>query len=108
METELSTPAPDFSPSRPEPPLAVFTEKVLDSLREVGLDPAADLTLGRLIRQIRRRTRMTQTEFARCYGIPVGTFRDWEQDRACPDATARSYLILIAKAPENIAALFGR
>ncbi len=62
---------------------------------------------GMLIRQIRRRTKLTQHVFARRYGIPLGTLRDWEQGRARPDSTARSYLALIGKAPEEIAALIG-
>ena len=62
---------------------------------------------GMMIRQIRRRTKLTQIAFTRRYGIPLGTLRDWEQGRAKPDATARSYLALIAKAPEEIAALIG-
>jgi putative transcriptional regulator len=28
--------------------------------------------------------------------IPLGTLRDWEQERAEPDATARAYLRAIA------------
>ena len=118
MDTELA-PSPQAVPQqRPASPLASFIESVTESLRETGFESDGafssgqlslnQLSLGQLIRQIRRRTRLTQTDFARRYGIPVGTFRDWEQNRACPDATARSYLALIAKAPEKVAALFNR
>jgi hypothetical protein len=35
---------------------------------------------------------MTQEQFAAEFNIPLGTLRDWEQERAEPDATARAYL----------------
>jgi putative transcriptional regulator len=35
---------------------------------------------------------MTQEQFAAEFGIPIGTLRDWEQERAEPDATAQAYL----------------
>ena len=85
----LESPAPE--PSEPPAPSA----------------EAEALLYGMLIRQIRRRTKLTQIAFTRRYGIPLGTYRDWEQGRVRPDATARSYLSLIAKAPEEIAALIG-
>ena len=85
-------------------PLASLTTTELDY--DPAGDPAGD-PLCRLIRRIRHRTRLTQHGFARRYGIPLGTLRDWEQGRAKPDSTARSYLALIGKAPEEIAALIG-
>jgi len=45
---------------------------------------------------LRRALSLTQEAFAAQYGIPLGTLRDWEQGRAEPDATARSYLRAIA------------
>ena len=90
METQQRQ--PDFTPA-PEPTAP-------------SVEAEAQL-YGMLIRQIRRRTKLTQIAFTRRYGIPLGTYRDWEQGRARPDATARSYLSLIAKAPEEIAALIG-
>jgi putative transcriptional regulator len=37
------------------------------------------------IRLIRRALRLTQEEFAARYRIPLGTLRDWEQNRSEPD-----------------------
>ncbi len=39
---------------------------------------------------------MTQREFARLLGVPVGTIRDWEQGRKQPDSAART-LIKVAR-----------
>jgi len=45
---------------------------------------------------LRRALDMTQEEFALTFGIPIGTLRDWEQERSEPDASARAYLLAIA------------
>ena len=122
----METQQPQPQPLHPDPPQALGTAALEPPLLESpALEPpllespapapeppassAADeaLLYGMLIRQIRRRTKLTQIAFTRRYGIPLGTYRDWEQGRARPDATARSYLALIAKAPEEIAALIG-
>lgn len=55
-------------------------------------------------KMIRRALGLTQEEFARRFGIPLGTLRDWEQGAAEPDTCARSYLTVIAKNPEAVAA----
>ncbi len=47
-------------------------------------------------RTLRRALGLTQEEFAARFQIPLGTLRDWEQGRAEPDQTARSYLRAIA------------
>jgi len=51
---------------------------------------------------IRQRLGMTQKEFARQFQIPVGTLRDWEQERKEPDQTARTYLKVIARLPDVV------
>ncbi len=47
-------------------------------------------------RTLRRALGLTQEDFAARFHIPLGTLRDWEQGRAEPDQTARSYLRAIA------------
>jgi putative transcriptional regulator len=37
-----------------------------------------------------------------CFHIPLGTLRDWEQNRKEPDAAARAYLTVIARNPEAV------
>ena len=117
----METQQPHTQPLHPDLPQALGTPALAPDLLETPAPelkaPASEATApsaeaeallyGMLIRQIRRRTKLTQIAFTRRYGIPLGTYRDWEQGRARPDATARSYLSLIAKAPEEIAALIG-
>ena len=52
---------------------------------------------------IRKRLKLSQAEFAKRYGIPLGTLRDWEQDRRSPDRAAVVLLSLIDRNPDMVA-----
>jgi putative transcriptional regulator len=54
------------------------------------------------VKRLRQRLKLSQDAFARRYGIPVGTLRDWEQARRAPDACGRAFLAVIARAPEIV------
>lgn len=73
-----------------------------------GLEAQGSAATGSAVRDTRIRTGLTQAEFARTYGIPLGTLRGWEQGQVQPDATARSYLRAIENDPEAVAWAFGR
>jgi putative transcriptional regulator len=78
-----------------------------------GLDDAiafaeGDTSRGRVtepvdVKAIRLATNKTQKQFAECYGLPIGTLRDWEQQRRQPDAPARVLLHLIRAEPDMVA-----
>jgi len=51
---------------------------------------------------IRRALKLSQEEFAARFRIPIGTLRDWEQGRKEPDAAAKAYLRVIARAPDVV------
>ena len=55
------------------------------------------------VKVIRRALGLSQEEFAARFHIPLGTLRDWEQGRKDPDAAARAYLVVIARAPNIVA-----
>lgn len=82
-----------------------------DIARNVASDPdAAPLlneaqTASAIARTVRKQLGLSQMEFAARFHVPVGTLRDWEQDRKQPDAPALAYLRIIAKAPEMVASL---
>ena len=59
------------------------------------------------VKKLRERLGLTQEAFASTYRIPIGTLRDWEQCRKCPDAPARAYLTVIARNPKAVAGLLG-
>jgi putative transcriptional regulator len=54
------------------------------------------------VRDLRRRARLTQTEFAARLGVPVETIRNWEQGKRAPRGPARALLAVIAHSPEIV------
>jgi putative transcriptional regulator len=54
------------------------------------------------VKIIRRALGLSQEEFAARFQIPLGTLRDWEQNRKEPDAAARAYLTVIARNPQAV------
>jgi putative transcriptional regulator len=76
--------------------------------REFPLAPAlpaiapADAATAPTARDLRRRARLTQIEFAARLGVPVETIRNWEQGKRSPRGPARALLAVIAHAPEAV------
>ncbi len=52
---------------------------------------------------IRKKLKLSQAAFAERYGLPVGTVRDWEQERRSPDRAAVVLLSIIDRNPEVVA-----
>jgi len=59
------------------------------------------------VREIRRATGLSQTEFARKIDVAVGTLRNWEQGRRDPEGPARALLRAIHNDPVNVLAALG-
>ena len=76
--------------------------------REFPLAPArpaiapGDAATAPTARDLRRRARLTQIEFAARLGVPVETIRNWEQGKRMPRGPARALLAVIAHAPETV------
>jgi putative transcriptional regulator len=71
--------------------------------QEFPLSPAPPVDVGPPpVRELRRRARLTQTEFASRLGVPVETIRNWEQGKRMPRGPARALLALVARAPESV------
>ena len=60
-------------------------------------------TAAAIVYTVRKRLGLSQAQFAARFRIPVGTLRDWEQNRRQPDAPALAYLRVIAREPEMVA-----
>ncbi len=54
------------------------------------------------VKQIREKLKLSQTEFADAYRIPLSSLRNWEQGRRMPDATTFAYLISIMYYPKEV------
>ena len=88
--------------------------------REFPLAPAAtspapattlespDMAKPPAVRDLRRRARLTQQEFAARLGVPVETIRNWEQGKRMPRGPARALLAVIARAPETVFAALAK
>jgi putative transcriptional regulator len=57
------------------------------------------------VRRVRTRMNLTRQRFASLYGLDSRTVEQWEQGRRKPDTSTETYLRLIEKEPEKIAAL---
>ena len=68
-----------------EEPAAVFVPETID------------------IAAIRKRQKLSQAAFAKRYGLPAGTVKDWEQKRRQPDRAAMLLLKVIEQAPDMVA-----
>ena len=91
-----------LAPAMPEPARAV-PETAVPSTSPVKPDAALD-EAGALpaVRDLRRRARLTQIEFAARLGVPVETIRNWEQGKRVPRGPARALLAVIAHSPETV------
>lgn len=54
------------------------------------------------VRNIRKRLKLTQEEFARHFGIRLRTLQEWEQGRAEPEGPAQVLLRIIDREPEAV------
>ena len=52
------------------------------------------------IKAIRRKIRMSQSEFASTFHLSIETIKGWEQGKRRPDAAASNYLRMINADPE--------
>lgn len=51
---------------------------------------------------VRSKTKLSQGDFARTFGVAVGTLRGWEQRRRHPEGPARVLLTLIDREPAAV------
>ena len=58
--------------------------------------------MGREVRLLRRRLGLSQDEFAKAYGIPASSIRQYEIGRHMPPPAVRAYLKVIGAEPEVV------
>ena len=54
------------------------------------------------VRETRKRTGLSQAEFARLLQVSKGTLLNWEQGRRTPTGPARALLTAVANDPEHV------
>jgi putative transcriptional regulator len=82
------------------------TEIEASCLETPSLETPCLATVG--VRDLRRRARLTQQEFADKVGVPVETIRNWEQGKRMPRGPARALLAVIAHAPDTVFAALSK
>ena len=88
-------------------------DKIAAGLEDAIAFAQGDPARGRIapaidVKAIRDANHMSQAEFARAFGIPIGTIQDWEQNRRRPEAPARVLLSLIATDPAAVRSIIAR
>ncbi len=68
----------------------------------------SDVEPAAAVRDLRRRARLTQQQFAAKLGVPVETIRNWEQGKRAPRGPARALLAVIAHAPDTVFAALAK
>ncbi len=59
------------------------------------------------VQAIRKRTGLSQPNFAKSIGVPVATLRNWEQGHRTPTGPARVLLRLIERNPQIVEETLG-
>lgn len=62
---------------------------------------------GHEVKVHRKRLKMTQAEYALFTGIPVGTLRNWEQERDQPETPAQLLLRVVFSNPVAVGKALG-
>lgn len=79
-------------------------EDIRRHMREDEADPkdetAVDARLSVPVKLVRERLRMTQAELAALLRVPLGTLRNWEQNRFSIDPAAQALLLVLYREPE--------
>ena len=83
-------------------PLAPAMALATPPMTSPAAPSAAPAETAPAVRDLRRRARLTQLEFASRLGVPVETIRNWEQGKRLPRGPARALLAVIAHAPETV------
>ena len=92
----------------PLAPSMPFAPPARTSVAPATTTVALEMTTSPAVRDLRRRARLTQQEFAARLGVPVETIRNWEQGNRMPRGPARALLSVIAHAPETVFAALAR
>ncbi|MGK7655112.1 helix-turn-helix domain-containing protein [Roseovarius sp. B08] len=70
---------------------------------DVSAAKVHEVSVGNVdVAEVRQRTGLSQTEFARSIGVAKGTLLNWEHGRRHPTGPAQVLLALIAKKPSVV------
>ena len=74
-------------------------EEILRGLRELKSGKRGRVTSIPSAAKIRKKTGLSQSEFARLLRVSLRTLQDWEQGRRAPSGAARTLLLIVERNP---------
>lgn len=74
-------------------------KRLIGAMREVQA-----LEFARRVREVREGLAISQSEFARRFGLSLRSLQEWEQARRLPDAAVVTYLRVIERSPKAVQA----
>lgn len=77
--------------------------EILQGIRELKRGEHGRVTKVPPVADVRERTGLSQSEFARLLGVSVRTLQEWEQGRRAPSGAARTLILIAAKNPATLA-----
>ena len=77
--------------------------EILEGIREIKRGEHGRVTKVPPVADVRERTGLSQSEFARLLGVSVRTLQEWEQGRRAPSGAARTLILIAAKNPRTLA-----
>jgi DNA-binding transcriptional regulator YiaG len=84
---------------RISPKQSAAGKRLVGAMREVQA-----LEFARRVREIRERQGLSQSEFARHFGLSLRSLQEWEQARRLPDVAVLAYLRVIERNPKAVEA----
>jgi putative transcriptional regulator len=83
---------------------ATSDDDIRRHMQEDGYDPdresQADARLTASVKLVREKLRMTQAELSALLHVPLGTLRNWEQNRFSIDPAVQALLLVLYREPE--------
>lgn len=77
-------------------------ELLLASVRQIKMGKCAERQITNEVIEVRQKTGLSQSAFAKVMGISVRTLQGWEQGRRKPTGAAATLLKIAARHPETV------
>jgi putative transcriptional regulator len=76
--------------------------EILDGIRDIKRGEHGRVINVPAVSAIRKKTGLSQKQFAQLLGVSVRTLQEWEQGRRAPSGAARTLLLIAAKNPRAV------
>ncbi|KAA0219416.1 MAG: helix-turn-helix domain-containing protein [Lautropia sp.] len=76
--------------------------EILEGIRQIKKGEIGRITTIPSVAEIRGKTGLSQSEFARLIGVSVRTLQEWEQGRRAPSGAARTLLMMADRNPKAL------